>query len=164
MAQSIKIVQGKKVIHINLLCKIRLLFKFYCCSNTRYGSATTEETSSFSLAWAHPLFFMCWLQGTESHTSYFVCMCMKKLPFPACTEPRPSIYCFSGLQECYLHSMLGNIILRPGLTDCGALGKIILGGPQIKERTKKKKKKGHSHFLQPFHTNQQYSYPNTAAK
>ena len=54
---------------------------------------------------------------------------------------------------------------RPGLTDCGALGKIILGGPQIKVKTKKKKKKkGHSHFLQPFLTNQQYSYPNTAAK
>ena len=47
---------------------------------------------------------------------------------------------------------------RPGLTDCGALGKIILGGPQIKVKNKKKKKKkGHSHFLQPFHTNQQYS-------
>ena len=30
---------------------------------------------------------------------------------------------------------------RPGLTDCGALGKIILGGPQIKVKTKKKKKK-----------------------
>jgi len=51
---------------------------------------------------------------------------------------------------------------RPGLTDCGALGKIILGGPQIKVNTKKKKKRS-----QPFHTNQchqQYSYPNTAAK
>ena len=24
---------------------------------------------------------------------------------------------------------------RPGLTDCGALGKIILGGPQIKVKT-----------------------------
>ena len=56
-------------------------------------------------------------------------------------------------------------LYRAGLTDCGALGKIILGGPQIKVKTKKqKKKKGHSHFLQPFHTNQQYSYPNTAAK
>jgi len=31
-------------------------------------------------------------------------------------------------------------LLRPGLTDCGALGKIILGGPQIKVKTKKKKK------------------------
>ena len=57
------------------------------------------------------------------------------------------------------------LVSRPSLTDCGALGKLILGGPQIKVKTKKqKKKKGHSHFLQPFHTNQQYSYPNTAAK
>ena len=31
-------------------------------------------------------------------------------------------------------------LYRPGLTDCGALGKIILGGPQIKVKTKKKKK------------------------
>ena len=31
--------------------------------------------------------------------------------------------------------------IRPGLTDCGALGKIILEGPQIKVKTKKKKKK-----------------------
>ena len=52
-----------------------------------------------------------------------------------------------------------NTIGRPGLTDCGALGKIILGGPQIKVKTKKKKKKtkqkkkGHSHLLQPLHTN-----------
>jgi len=30
-------------------------------------------------------------------------------------------------------------IARPGLTDCGALGKIILGGPQIKLKTKKKR-------------------------
>jgi len=59
------------------------------------------------------------------------------------------------------------VLARPGLTDCGGLGKIILGGPQIKVKTKINKKKGHSHFLQPFHTNQchqQYSYPNTAAK
>jgi len=62
------------------------------------------------------------------------------------------------------------LVSRPSLTDCGALGKLILGGPQIKVKTKKqkkKKKKGHSHFLQPFHTyqcHQQYSYPNTAAK
>ena len=33
------------------------------------------------------------------------------------------------------------ILFRPGLTDCGALGKIIFGGPQIKFKTKKKKKK-----------------------
>ena len=58
---------------------------------------------------------------------------------------------------------------RPGLTDCGALGKIILGGSQIKAKTKKKKKKrkAHTHLQHPFQTNQshkQYSYPNTAAK
>ena len=66
-----------------------------------------------------------------------------------------------------MHAVLHIFKFRPGLTDCGALGKIILGGPQIKVKTKKKKKKGHSHFMQPFHTNQchqQYSYPNTAAK
>jgi len=34
-----------------------------------------------------------------------------------------------------------SVKLRPGLTDCGALGKIILGGPQNKAKTKKKKKK-----------------------
>jgi len=34
-----------------------------------------------------------------------------------------------------------NHLPRPGLTDCGALGKIILGGPQIKVKTKKKKKR-----------------------
>jgi len=33
------------------------------------------------------------------------------------------------------------VVSRPGLTDCGALGKIILGGPQIKVKTKKKQKK-----------------------
>ena len=31
------------------------------------------------------------------------------------------------------------IVARPGLTDCRALGKIILGGPQIKVKTKKKR-------------------------
>jgi len=63
------------------------------------------------------------------------------------------------------------VTVRPGLTDCGALGKIIVGGPQIKVKTKKKKKKkvtatSCSHST-PHHTNQchqQYSYPNTAAK
>ena len=34
-----------------------------------------------------------------------------------------------------------SVVGRPGLTDCGALGKIILGGPQIKVKTKKKKRK-----------------------
>jgi len=36
---------------------------------------------------------------------------------------------------------------RPGLTECGGLGKIILGGPQIKGKTKKKKKKKRSQPL-----------------
>ena len=69
-----------------------------------------------------------------------------------------------GSSSSYNEISIEGLLARPGLTDWGAPGKKNLGGPQIKGKNKKKKKKGHSHFLQPFHTNKQYSYPNTAAK
>jgi len=53
---------------------------------------------------------------------------------------------------------------RPGLTDCGALGKIILEGPQIKVKTKKKKKKATATSCSHSTPINVITYPNTAAK
>ena len=47
-----------------------------------------------------------------------------------------STYLIAKIKSFYSGLCVG----RPDLTDCGALGKIILGGPQIKVKTKKKKR------------------------